>query len=88
MTGSLPAPSCIEFGQVRRQIRFERNETGDLQHETLGLTIWKGIPMEIIPIGMLFCGMTISPGGEYALQEEDELVVLGRNEDIREVERL
>ena len=33
-------------------------------------------------------GMTISPGGEYALQEEDELVVLGRNEDIREVERL
>ena len=32
--------------------------------------------------------MTISPGGEYALQEEDELVVLGRNEDIREVERL
>ena len=32
--------------------------------------------------------MIISPGGEYALQEEDELVVLGRNEDIREVERL
>ena len=25
---------------------------------------------------------------EAALQEEDELVVLGRNEDIREVERL
>ena len=25
------------------------------KHEPLGLTIWKGIPMENVPIGMLFC---------------------------------
>lgn len=38
MTGSPPAPSCTEPGRIRRRSRFERNETGDLQHETLELT--------------------------------------------------